>query len=1365
MCEWTRKIWLFPVLLILTKTLSAANYPIKYLGIENGLSNNAVVNIYQDNKGFMWFGTYDGLNRYDGYRFKIYRNKIGDSTSLIDNGIWTIEQDGTHRLWIGGRKGVCVLNPINDKFSVVNYIPAGAAKAEKLGGNIHVIRSDKANIILIGTESNGLVVFGPGGRTGRQIVLHNGAEKLSDYEVMGIDFDASKQSAWVFVQNKGLCRYDVRSKTLTLVNNSITRCNSLKTDNQGAVWLAAANGLFQYNPHTNTFSSSYMEENLKVVNLCIDSNGVLWIGTDGNGVFLLHAGESKASAFTFPDDKHPLSSNVIYSIYEDKDGRKWIGTLRGGVNIIEPKRAPFQLYSFNNNHSHSPTNNFIFSFCEDKDGYFWIGTDGGGLKYWNRETNTCKDYTYDPLNSKGISSNFITTILKDKQEDVWFSTWFGGINRFNKSSSTFEHFTCFNPYTKAEENNVWVLYEDAQKTLWASTTNNGTLYTFNRAANRFEVFDKNISNVQCLAEDSKGNFWGGNYSSLIKIDRNSKQHKVYNIGYTVRAIHEDKQGNYWLGTDAGGLLLFDVRTGHFTRFSEADGLPNNSILRILEDNSGKLWLCTYNGLSRFDPVKRTCRNFSQSDGLQSNQFTYNAAMKLRTGEMMVGGIKGFNIFYPDSVYEQANTPSVLLTGIKVVNTPIEQDTAYVAGRTMEDVTVLRIPYGKASVALDFVALEYTSPDKISYAYYLEGWDKGWNYVGEARTANYTRLQEGDYIFKIKATNTDGTWGNEASTVRIIILPPWYRTWWAYMLYITVLAAAIYFYIQYKTRQERLKYEIKIAHLENEKEKELNERKLSFFTNVSHELRTPLTLIINPLKEFIQKKEEQIRHTDLNVVYRNSRRLLSLVDQLLLFRKADAGGDQLKIARINIVELCNEVYLCFSQQAKAKHIRYEFVNSETESYIYADYEKIEIALFNLLSNAFKFTPEGGAITFELKNQETEVLISIHDTGCGIDEKAGAGVFEKFKRANGSPERLQTGFGIGLYLVKHFIEGHKGAVTYESRLNEGTTFFIRLKKGSGHLPESWFVGDAASKSAILEELNTETGPQGQEEDQEDWIKREPAAEELVTGKWSILLVDDNQEIRKYLQQIFGDKYIIYEADNGNSGFAMVNKCMPDLVISDLHMDGMDGMELCSRIRKTDHLSHIPVILLTSSSSPDVQIKGIEGGADDYITKPFEKDLLLAKVDHILKTRNQLRQYFLDQITLKNSGIRVPAEYQDFLKRCISIVEENLDNEEFSIKAFTQAIGMSHSSLYKKVKAVSGQTINSFIRSIRLRKAAVLMLKENYTINQAAMQVGIGDIKYFREQFVKLFGMNPSDYIKKYRHSFNGDYNIIIRADSLK
>jgi signal transduction histidine kinase/ligand-binding sensor domain-containing protein/DNA-binding response OmpR family regulator len=1343
---WRHRIAFLLLCITTVNRLSAASYPIKYLGIEDGLSNNAVTNIYQDDKGFLWFGTYDGLNRYDGYKFKIYRNKIGDSASLMDNGIYTIEGDLHHKLWIGGRKGVSVFDPVNEKFSIARYLPAGSSMAGPVSGNIHIIKAGKEGIILIGSESNGLLLFEGDMHTGRQVPLHDGPQVITAYEVTAVDYEPGGRYAWVFVQGKGLCRYDAVNKTLQVVNKDINKGNCLKADSKGLLWLGTDNGLFRYDRRSNTYSANYIKESSKIVNLCMDKQGVLWIASDGNGMFVLHTPGEQATHFPAPGSKQQLSSNAVYSIYEDREGRKWIGTLRGGINIIEPRPHLFELYAFNDDSIFGSINNFIFSFCEDE-GNIWIGTDGGGLKYWNREHNTYTRYTRNPAVRGALSSNFITSIIRDAGGDIWLSTWFRGVNRYNRATRTFEHFSCFNPFTGMEESNVWLVYEDAQKTLWASTTNNGTLYTFNRAKGKFEIFDRSIVNIQCLAEDSKGNLWGGNYTQLIRIDRARKQHKVYNIGYTIRAIHEDKRGNFWLGTDGGGLLLFNTRTGSFTAFTDADGLPNNSILRVLEDDNGNLWLSTYNGLSRFDPQKKVFRNFSQSDGLQSNQFTYNAALKLKSGEFMFGGIKGFNIFHPDSVYQQTTTPPLLLTGVKINNVPVEQ----------HDVQELKIPYDKAIISFDFVALEYSSPDKISYAYYLDGWDKGWNYVGEARTANYTRLQEGNYVFKIKATNADGKWGREVRTVSITVLPPWYRTWWARMLYITFIGAGIWFFIQYRSRQERLQYEIKLAHLENEKEKEINERKLSFFTNISHEFRTPLTLIINPLKEFIQNQERSEHNEPLGVVYRNARRLLSLVDQLLLFRTADTRGDQLKVTRLNMVELCNEVYLCFSQQAKARRMQYHFCCSREHIMLYADYEKLEIALFNLLSNAFKFTPDEGSILLELQETESEVTLLIKDNGCGIPADMGNRIFDKFQRAGGRQEHLQTGFGIGLYLVKHFIESHKGAITYSSPANEGTAFFIRLRKGKAHLAGADLAPDTPARSGILHELADGTDLTVNKENKR---ARSPLkqVEELVTEKRSILLIDDNAEILEYLRQLFANRFIIYEAGNGDEGFALVEKHMPDLVISDIQMEGMNGVELCTRIKQTETLSHIPVILLTSASAADVKIKGLEEGADDYITKPFDKELLLVKVDNIIKNRHLLRQYFLDSITLKHTSIRVPADYRDFLNQCIQIVEANLDNEDFSIKTFTQAIGMSHSSLYKKVKSMSGQTINAFIRSIRLRKAAVLMLKENYTINQAAQQVGIGDIRYFREQFFKLFGMNPSEYVKKYRPSFNGDLNVV-------
>ncbi|WP_240975907.1 hybrid sensor histidine kinase/response regulator [Chitinophaga fulva] len=1338
------------LLMVVTTAASTIGYPIRYLGIEDGLSNNAVTSVYQDHKGFMWFGTYDGLSRYDGYRFKVYRNKVGDSTSLADNGIYTLADDNHHQLWVGGRRGVSVFNPATEKFFMPVYRPVNSRTLRKANENIHIIKSDENGLVLVGTEKNGLLVFDNNLDNGLQIPLHWDAKILTNYEVTGIKFTG--KSAWIFVQNIGLCRYEIGQHTLYIVSRDIPRANYLNIDKAGNLLLGTDSGVFRYMAATGKFSGNALPENSKIVHLYTDREGTTWCASDGNGIYLITGTDAPARPFTSPGSRSQLSSNAVYSIYEDREGRKWIGTLRGGINILESRRNPFELNVLNRNPDARAIDNFIFSFCEEDAKNIWIGTDGGGLKHWNRETGAITSYSHDVHQPQGISSNFITSIIHDVHHDLWISTWFGGVNRYSTTTGKFEHYTCFNPYTRTAENNVWMVYEDHQQQLWASTTNNGTLYRFDPRENRFGLFDSSLVNMQCLAEDREGQLWGGNYSALIRIDKHHLKHQRFDIGYTVRSIYHDKQGNFWVGTDGGGLLRFNRQTGAYTRYTMTEGLPSNSILRMLEDNKGNIWISTFNGLSKFDPVKKTFRNFSASDGLQSNQFSFNAALALRSGELAFGGIKGFNIFYPDSVYADTAMLPVWLTNININNTPVTELDNFVSGRTPEkEVKEITVPYDKATIAFDFVALEYTLPDKISYAYRLRGWDNNWNYVGQTRTANYTHLQEGHYTFEIKASNADGFWGPEIRTVSLIVLPPWYRTWWAYLLYISTALGAIYLYIRYRAREERLKYEIKLAYLEKEKEKELNEKKLSFFTNVSHEFRTPLTLIINPLKELLQDKNDR----DLGIVYRNARRLLSLVDQLLLFRKADQEGDQLKIARLDIVNLCHEVYLCFSQQAKVKNIQYVFQAQPPEIDIYGDSEKLEIAIFNLLSNAFKFTPDNGTIIFKVSADAEMVTIVIKDSGCGIEDSVGNRIFEKFQRAQDRKESLQTGFGIGLYLVKHFVDKHYGIISYESKVNEGTAFRLCLKKGNAHLAGTPLLEGAGYTSAFLKELSADASLEAQDTTV-DFQEADPPTT-TITEKKSILLIDDHDEIRQYLQQLFKDKFVVYEADNGVSGFSAVQKYMPDLVISDIQMEGMDGVELCTRIKQTDTISHIPVILLTGSSASDTRLKGLEGGADDYITKPFDNDLLMAKVNNIIKNRNLLQQYFFDRITLKNSNIRVPAEYQDFLKRCIEIIESNLEDETFSIKKFTLEIGMSHSSLYKKVKSISGQTINSFIRSIRLRKAAVLLLKENYTITQAATQVGIGDIKYFREQFVKLFGMNPSSYVKKYRHSFNRDFNI--------
>lgn len=1339
----------------LTAALLAADPPVKYIGIEHGLSNNVVTCLFQDHKGFMWFGTYDGLNKYDGSSFTVFRNRINDTTSLNGNEIYAITEDAVHNIWIANRNGISIYDPGRRSFSAAYYTHSGDPVKKNISFSVSGIITTKNGNVFAGTDMAGLLLFRSGNPVGRQIPLVDARYKLRSYQVTALEQDAKDGSLWLFVQNVGLCRYGLTDTVVTIVNQHMRQGSCIKTDVAGNLWIGTDNGLFQYNRNADFLSGNYIDGNSKVSSLSIDRKGVLWIASDGKGVLFYDGTTTKAKPFISQDGKPLVNSAAVYSIYEDKQGRKWIGTLRGGINVVEPRPDPFKTIVYKDEKNINPNNNFILSFCEDPEGNIWIGTDGGGLRYWDRSRNTHTVYTHDASNKNTIGSNFVTSIVNDAANNIWVSTWMGGIFRFNRKTKSFEHQACFNPYANEEEKRVWLLYEDKQKTLWASTTNDGTLYRFSKTTNAFEVFDRNIMNVQCMGEDRAGNLWGGNYTSLIKIDRVTKQHKTYDLGHTARCIHEDKKGNFWIGTQGGGLLLFNRETGTYKRFDESSGMQSNIVLRILEDAQGYLWLSSFTGLVRMDTKEFKFRPFSTQDGLQSNQFSFHAAAALRSGEFLFGGIRGFNIFYPDSVSGQSVPPDVFLTDIRIDGKPLESNSPFITESILENVQAIRIPYNRSSLSFNFVALEYDASDKIRYAYFLEGWDKQWNYSNSVHTANYSWLEEGTYYFRIKATDAQGRWGQEAEALKIVVLPPWYRTWWAYLLYFSFTAGCIWLYIRYTASRQRLQYEVKLAHLEKEKEKELNERKLAFFTNVSHEFRTPLTLIINPVKEMVQHSNGNDH--ELDVVYRNARRLLNLVDQLMLFRKADSGADILTISRMDVIELCNEVFRCFAQQAKVKGIHYRFIAPEAPVELYLDQEKTEIAVFNLLSNAFKFTPQGGHIELEVIDGDNEVLIKVRDNGCGIQAADLTRVFEKFRQADSRKSFHKMGFGIGLYLVKHFVESHKGSVVCESIPDEGSTFTIKLQKGRAHLPADHLFREQeqVQQHELLEELTEDVEP----------LKIKPVseskgvtAEETVTGKKAILLIDDNPLIKDYLQQVFAERYLLYTATDSEEGFRIAQRLIPDLIISDINMPGMDGVELCRKIKETENIGHIPVILLTGLTETHVKLKGIESGADDYITKPFDTELLLARVETLLKNRGLLQRYFLDNITLQKTSVKVPAEYQDFLQKCITVIEANLDAEDFTIKQFSKLMGMSHSGLYQKVKSISGQSLNAFIRSIRLRRAAVLMLTENMNVSQAAFQVGIGDVKYFREQFVKLFAMPPSEYIKKYRHSFTRDFNVI-------
>lgn len=1349
--------------------------PLTALGIENGMSNNSVTSIYQDRRGFMWVGTNDGLNRYDGYSFKIFRNTFGDSTSLLSNRINCITADKSERLWIGTKEGLCVYRQDSAVFRLPQYRDKTTDKLLPFNIIISDIKVRTDNSVYVATAGRGLVVFDPGKREGRQILLKDRGITTGRYNVQAIAGE-NMAAAWLFVTGRGLCVY--RGDNVWVIDSSLRYANSMVLDQNGALWIGAESGLHRFDIRTGKYTNVYNEasgalNSNVVMSVYLDRDQQLWVQTDGGGIALLNPATGVWNKAGSNALNTGLSSTAMTVVYQDREGRMWIGSLRGGIHVYDNNKLVFVNRGRDADPSKGPVSDFILSFYEDRDNNIWVGTDGSGLSVWNRQANRFTHMSHSAAPGS-LGNNFVTGITGDKDGGIWVGTFGGGVNRY-RGNGSFEYYGLFNG--NAEDKNVWLVYQDKDRNVWAGTVRNGRLYRLDRALNRFVLFDNAIYDVLVLYEDKAGQLWAGNFNELIRIDKAGKKHTRYVIGKPVRALMEDASNNLWVGTEGGGLLLFDRKSGTVKeRLTEKEGLSNNSVLNILADQKQHLWIATYDGIGEFDPATRVFKNYYQADGLPGNEWNYNAALRLRSGELLFGGINGFTVLNPERMNERTAEPPVYLTGMQVNGKSVDGN----AG-------TLKLSYNDASLSFDYVALEYTVPGKIQYAYYLEGWDKDWNYVHKRRSGNYSHLTEGTYRLLVKATNGAGEWGKETQVLEIVVLPPWFRSWWAYLLYMLVLSGGVYLVHTYKKRQERLKYEVQVekinARNEREraqkeilisekerqiadskrqiseqekeialKEREINEKRVSFFTNIAHEFRSPLTLIINPVQSLLETEDTDAIRDELQVVQRNAKRMLGLVDQLLLFRKAESEAGSLAVSRICVTGLCREVYQYFVQEAKSKKLEYVFETAaeKPDQELYGDREKIEVSLYNLISNALKYTPPGGRVVVSVKEEGGEIQLSVQDTGYGFSQEIGARIFDKFYRAEGNDITSKPGFGIGLYLVKYFTELQHGHVVWQSEPGKGSCFALCFRTGSSHFSAADMVQETApAPAAALLADKPQTAVKAS--------AKQVALPALASGKPVMLVVDDDAEMRRYIQDMFAAECITYEAENGTIAFEMARQLVPDIIVSDIVMPGISGVTLCKMIRAERSLAHIPLLLLTATSSADTQLQSAEGGADDYVVKPFSADLLRARVGVLLRNRSQVQQYLFDEVTHQVSNSRISAEDKALIERCAAIVEDHLDDASFTIEVLAKEMGMSTSNLYKKIKAATHYSSNGFVRFIRLRKAAMLLIDSQLNINEIAFVVGISDIKYFREQFHRQFGVNPSEYMKKYRRSLGRSFKM--------
>ncbi|MDR6340631.1 signal transduction histidine kinase/ligand-binding sensor domain-containing protein/DNA-binding response OmpR family regulator [Filimonas zeae] len=1347
--------------------------PLTELGIENGMSNNSVTSIYQDRRGFIWIGTNDGLNRYDGYAFKIFRNTFGDSTSLLSNRINCITADKSERLWIGTKEGLCVYRQDSALFRLPKYRDKLSNQLLPFNIIISDIKVRTDNAVYVATAGRGLVVFDNGRKEGRQVLLKERNKTTGKYNVQAIAGE-NMAAAWLFVTGQGLCVY--KGDNVLVVDSSLRYANSMVLDRNGSLWIGAENGLHRFDIRTGRYTAFYNEasgvlNSNVVMSVFLDKDQQLWVQTDGGGIAILDPATGIWNKGRSDTLNAGLSSRAMTVVQQDREGRMWIGSLRGGIHLWDNNKPVFVNKSHDPDASKGPVSDFMLSFYEDAEKNIWVGTDGNGISIWNRQTNRFSHMSHSAAPGS-LGANFVTGITGDKEGNIWVGTFGGGVNRY-RGNGRFEYYPLYN--SEAEDKNVWRIYQDKDGDVWASTVRNGRLYLLDKTLNRFVLFDRFIYDVIALYEDKAGQLWAGNFNELIRIEKKAKKYTRYVIGKPVRAMAEDANNDLWVGTEGGGLLLFDRKSGTIKeRLTEKEGLSNNAVLNILTDHAQHFWIATYNGIGEFDPVTRVFTNYYQADGLPGNEWNYNAALKLHNGELLFGGINGFTVLNPEQMKERTAEAPVYLTGMQVNGSPLDGFRGS-----------LTLPFHQATIAFDYVALEYSVPGKIQYAYYLEGWDKDWNYVHKRRSGNYSHLTEGTYRLLVKATNGAGEWGKETQVLEIVVLPPWYRSWWAYMLYVLVVSGGIYLVHTYKKRQEWLKYEVQVekinARNEREraqkeiliaekerqiadnqrqiseqekelalKEREINEKRVSFFTNIAHEFRSPLTLIINPVQSLLNTEDSEGIRDELQVVQRNAKRMLGLVDQLLLFRKAESEAGSLAVSRISVIDLCREVYQYFVHEARSKKLEYVFEAVGEKPELYADREKIEVSLYNLISNALKYTPAGGRVVVAVREEGGYICLSVQDTGYGFTPEIGARIFDKFYRAEGNDITSKPGFGIGLYLVKYFTELQHGRVTWQSESGKGSCFTLSFLTGKEHFAAADMVVETTpvTAAAVLPEKPQPVAKAS---------AKQAALPALASSKPVMLVVDDDAEMRRYIQDMFAEECITYEAENGTIGFEMARQLVPDIIVSDIVMPGISGVTFCKMIRAERSLAHIPLLLLTATSSADTQLQSAEGGADDYVIKPFSAELLRARVGVLLRNRSQVQQYLFDEVTHHINNGRISAEDKALIERCAAIIEEHLDDAGFTIEVLAKEMGMSTSNLYKKIKAATNYSTNGFVRFVRLRKAAMLLIDSHLNINEIAFVVGISDIKYFREQFHRQFGVNPSEYMKKYRRSLGRHFKM--------
>jgi len=1339
-------------------------YPISKLDIQDGLSDNHVNTIFKDRRGYIWFGTRLGLNRYDGYAFKIYRHDDSDPTSLTDDNVQLIGEGPEDKIYINGATGgVDIYDPLTERL-----VPNADAyfRAHHLSrlGIVGIVRGKDEQYYFIYRDS-GVYRFEQD-KAATRLVPDGTVPGPAGSPVADAARDTSG-GLWLSHVNGMLERMDLSTGRITLRTAIMQQAKpqpqygyKLFIDDLDRLWLYAPGnltGLWEFDEHTGALAHFCQDSGQArlssntVGSVITDDKGLIWIATDQGGVDLLDRTKLTMRYLRHSDEERSLPENTITTLYRDNTGIVWAGTFKSGIGYYQQNILRFPLYRRQPGVPGSLPYDDINCFAQDTRGNIWIGTNGGGLIYFDRAKDGFSWLRHKAGDPNSLCNDVVITLAVDHTGRLWIGTYQGGLDCYDGRRFIHYRHNDSDPASLADDR-VYAIREDAEGALWVGTMTGG-LDRLDVSKGKFYhnsmavPYSLHSNYIPALAEDSASNLWIGTGWGIEVLSRSTGKYIHYtkaanslpdNVIYGITCDHS---GNMWVATRQG-LSVLQPGRDTFQVFHMKDGLPSNSVLSVLEDAEHCLWASTSGGLSRITVsdegghIGIKCVNYDEYDGLQGREFNENAALRTREGELLFGGGKGFNLFKPESIGSDRHIPPVVLTGLQLYN----KEVPVPASIPMDGKLVLS--YKENNFTLDFAALSYINARKDRYAYQLVGFDKDWMLTdGRNPRATYTNIDPGDYIFRVRASNSDGVWNARGVIVRVIVKPPFWKTNLAYVLYVLIILAVLYLGRMRIIRRAQVRFALAEERREALRVHELDRMKIKFFTNLSHEFRTPLALILSPVDKLIRSVEDPGRRQLAMTIERNAKRLLHLVNQLLDLRKMEVNELKLNMSGGDIAEFIKATTDSFADLAEGKGIVFDYRSDIDHLPALFDRDKVERIVFNLLSNAFKFTSTGGSVIVELivaeKDEHSALLqLRVTDTGIGIRPELQEKIFESFFQGETPGHIRNQGTGIGLAITREFVEMHGGTIRVESALDKGSSFMVLLPVPLLQEPS---MGPAAPPMGGEAEAHIRGRTETAVENNERWA---PSGGD---EKFKVLLVEDDDDFRFYLKDNLVPLFTVLEAANGREGWQKTLGAQPDLVVSDVNMPLMDGLELCRKIKGDERVEHIPVILLTALSDEQDQLRALGIGVNDYLSKPFNVEILISRIRNLLQFKGSVEQTMKKRVDIEPGEVEPEPEKTeaDFVREAVAVLEKNIANADFSVEDWAKELGMSRTTLYKRIVTATGKTPISFIRHFRMKRAAQLLEKTRHNVAEVAYLVGFNNPKYFARFFKEVYGKLPSVY----------------------